>query len=225
MRPMMKGLVAGAAMFLAAGQAAAADYAAPADVYEPGHYVSLFAGWAFMADDPNGSYEGSYNYTFDLDSGFLVGGAIGTHITPNFRGEMELSFTSHDIDDVDDSDGDSLTGSGEVDMLFILANFWYDFDLGVVSPYLGGGVGVANIDADLDLYDNSGYTWEVDDWVLAGQLGAGFMWDINDMFTLDFGYRLKATSSVNFAADDASYDITDVSFVQHVVQLGITFGF
>jgi opacity protein-like surface antigen len=187
--------------------------------------LRLYMNRVLMSEDPSGSYGGSYTYTVDLDGGFLIGGAIGTHITPNFRGELELSWTSHDIDDVEDSDGDSFTGvGGDVDMLFILANFWYDFNLGPVKPYLGGGVGVANIDGDLELYDS--YTWDADRWVLAGQLGAGFIWDFTDAFSLDFGYRLKATSDVNFEVDDnSSYDITGVNFVQHVVQLGITFGF
>jgi opacity protein-like surface antigen len=227
MRHTLKYAAAGAAMFLAAGQAAAADLeeaVSGCNCYG-GPYISLFAGATFDAQDPEGSYEGSYTYTFDTDTGFLVGGAIGAHITPNFRGEVELSFKSHDIDGVDDSDGDAITGaSGDVDIFFVLANFWYDFDMGAFTPYIGGGVGVAKVNADLTLYDS--YDWDVDNWTLAGQVGAGLQWKFADNWGLDLGYRLKATSPVDFEqGDGASYNITGVSFVEHVVQLGLTFGF
>jgi opacity protein-like surface antigen len=228
MRHTLKYAAAGAAMFLAAGQAAAADIieeAAPGCNCFGGPYISLFAGAAFDAQDPEGSYGGSYTYTFDTETGFLVGGAIGAHITPNFRGEIELSFKSHDIDGAEDSDGDSVTGvSGDVDIFFILANFWYDFDMGAFTPYLGGGVGVAKVNADLTFYDS--YEWDMDNWTLAGQVGAGIKWMFTDNFGLDLGYRLKATSAQDFQlGDNASYNITGVSFVEHVVQLGLTFDF
>src|SRR5215208_5477977 len=124
MRHTLKYAAAGAAMFLAAGQAAAADMveeAVPGCNCYGGPYISLFAGAAFEAQDPKASYEGSYTYSFDMDTGFLVGGALGAHITPNFRGEVELSFKGIDIDDIKDSDGDSTTGAGDFDILFILA--------------------------------------------------------------------------------------------------------
>jgi opacity protein-like surface antigen len=230
MRHTLKYAAAGAAMFLAAGQAAAADMieeAVPGCNCYGGPYISLFAGVAFDAQDPTGSYAGSDTYTLDLDTGFLVGGAFGAHITPNFRGEVELSFKSHDIDDVDDENGDSNTGNGDVDIFFVLANFWYDFDMGAFTPYIGGGVGVAKIDSELDLYGGS-YAWEADTWTLAGQVGAGVQWKFADNFGLDLGYRLKATSPVDYDVDNdssASYNITGVSFVEHIVQLGLTFGF
>src|SRR5215208_5392480 len=196
MRHTLKYAAAGAAMFLAAGQAAAADMveeAVPGCNCYGGPYISLFAGVTFDAQDTEVSYGGSSTYSIETDTGFLVGGAIGAHITPNFRGEIELSFKSHDIDSADDSDGDSNTGNGDVDIFFVLANFWYDFDMGAFTPYLGGGVGVAKINSDISIYDHA-YFWDMDRWTLAGQLGAGVQWKFTDNFGLDLGYRLKATS-------------------------------
>src|SRR5215216_5611467 len=228
MRHTLKYAAAGAAMFLAAGQAAAADMveeAVPGCNCYGGPYISLFAGVTFDAQDTEVSYGGSSTYSIETDTGFLVGGAIGAHITPNFRGEIELSFKSHDIDSADDSDGDSVTGvSGDVDIFFILANFWYDFDMGNFTPYIGGGVGVAKIDADLAFYDD--YTAELDRWTLAGQVGAGVKWMFTDNWGLDLGYRLKATAPADFQLEDNfSYNFTGASFVEHVVQLGLTFDF
>jgi opacity protein-like surface antigen len=228
MRQSIRYAAAGAAMFLAAGQAAAADMveeAVPGCNCYGGPYISLFAGVAFDAQDPTGSYSGSDTWTLDTDTGFLVGGALGANITPNFRGEVELSFKSHDIDDVEDENGDSLTGNGDVDIFFVLANFWYDFDMGVFTPYLGGGVGVAKVKSDISIYDHA-YFWDMDTWTLAGQLGAGVQWKFTDNFGLDLGYRLKATSPADLDFGfNASYNVTDVSFVEHVVQLGLTFDF
>jgi opacity protein-like surface antigen len=230
MRHTLKYAAAGAAMFLAAGQAAAADMieeAVPGCNCYGGPYISLFAGAAFDAQDPKASYEGSYTYQLDTDTGFIVGGALGTHITPNFRGEVELSFKSFDIDDVKDSVGASLTGGGDVDIFFVLANFWYDFQMGPFTPYIGGGVGVAKIDGDFNT-DSGEYVWDADRWTLAGQVGAGARWMFTDNLGLDLGYRLKATSPVDFEPDfdtSATYNQTGVSFVEHIVQLGITFDF
>jgi opacity protein-like surface antigen len=228
MRQSLKYAAAGAVMFMAAGQAAAADIVeetAPGCNCYGGPYLSLFAGAAFDAQDPKASYAGSETYSLDTDTGFMVGGAIGAHITPNLRGEVELSFKSHDIDGADYPDGDPVTGvSGDVDIFFILANFWYDFDMGPLSPYFGGGVGVANVEADLTFWD--AYTAEMDRWTLAGQVGAGVKWMFTDNWGLDLGYRLKATSPADLELkENFSYNFTGVSFVEHVVQLGLTFDF
>jgi opacity protein-like surface antigen len=227
MRQSLKYAAAGAAMFMAAGQASAADLeeAVPGCNCYGGPYISLFGGATFDVQDTEISYGGSYTYSLDTDTGFIVGGALGAHITPNFRGEIELSFKSHDIDSAEDSDGDAVTGvDGDVDIFFILANFWYDFDMGNFVPYIGGGVGVAKVDSDLTFYDD--YTAELDSWTLAGQVGAGLKWMFTDNWGLDLGYRLKATAPAEYQLEENfSYNFTGASFVEHVVQLGLTFDF
>ena len=78
---------------------------------------------------------------------------------------------------------------------------------------------------------------DADDWSFAYQLGAGLLIGLSEQVAIDIGYRLKIISNVDlddpvfcdgdecdppvdeFAADD------DFDILEHVAQVGITFGF
>ncbi|HVT24011.1 MAG TPA: outer membrane beta-barrel protein [Rhizomicrobium sp.] len=115
----------------------------------------------------------------------------------------------------------------------LMANAWYDFDLGLpVTPYVGGGLGMAmvKISGDLGRYDGSTLSilrlHEKNDTVFAWQVGAGVSIPISDNMKLFADYRY-------FAANDAHLKIEpgfhggsiDADFNSHNLMVGVRFNF
>jgi opacity protein-like surface antigen len=94
----------------------------------------------------------------EVDNGFLIGGAIGAQISDNFRAELEVSHarldTKTEVEDYvlyEPTLGQNYSAKDDDDLreLFIMANIWFGFQMSsVFSPYVGGGVGVAHVDAN-----------------------------------------------------------------------------
>ena len=95
------------ALTLGVQSASAADL--PPVVEEPGWYATLFGGVSFMDDlETEYSYSATPGYELEVetDTGFIVGGALGTHLgavglSDAFRAELEVAFSSFDVDDVE----------------------------------------------------------------------------------------------------------------------------
>jgi hypothetical protein len=85
-------LVAGSAF--AAGLPITKAVAMPASAAS-GNYVSVFGGVAFGAS-VSGNYAASGDhFSFPLDQGSVFGAALGTHLTHNLRGEVEVLYARH----------------------------------------------------------------------------------------------------------------------------------
>jgi opacity protein-like surface antigen len=232
-------VVAASAILLGVNAARAADLepvAAP-----PGWYVSLFGGVSWLDDVKTDyeydGYEGTYHADVSTDTGFIVGGAIGTHVMDDLRVELEVAYSENDADRIDysapaasDYKGDA---SGQFGILTFMANIWYDVPLSeALTPYIGGGAGVAIVDADSGYKDNSNYDpiFDSSEAAFAFQLGAGLRWHVAENIALDVGYRFRGIDGPTFAAKetDPNYDTSDYDakwlWNQNVIA-GISFGF
>jgi opacity protein-like surface antigen len=199
--------------------------AADIDVSAPSWYVSVFGGGA-VPEDANFDY-GSV-YALQGKTGFTLGAAVGTHLAPGLRGELELSYLRHAISGYTKDGADvssSSDGAGDVEQMFVLANVWKDFQISMFSPYVGAGIGFGTTrfdNAELDgssVGDKAGLGF-------AGQLGAGVRFGITDNLAADFGYRFKST--VNALIKGSPGGLTDnaeAATYDHVFQLGLTYGF
>lgn len=146
--------------------------------------------------------------------GFVLGAAVGGdlgHWMKGLRGEVELAFRNSKFgrgsaaaaitDTVDTAIASvsgysatltsTLTGtntfaspSGELRTFTLMANAWYDFDMGNdFTPYIGGGVGYADNELKHGLLANGSsgdFAW---------QLGAGVNYKISDGMSVGVGYR------------------------------------
>jgi opacity protein-like surface antigen len=197
-----------------------------ADVVVPsGFYATFFAGgsWASGKTTIQEDIGPGIVLDTDLDGGFIIGGAIGTTLHQNLRGEIEFSYIQADVDSfigIPLPDDASATSAG----YNLLANLWYDFDTnGGFTPYIGGGVGFGKTEVNSD---------GVDDNVTASgllyQLGAGVKVDVAKNIALDLGYRYRvlsdADTEINGVVPPASVSVT-TDAVNHIVQAGVTFGF
>ena len=174
----------------------------------------------------------SGNVSLDTDTGFLIGGVLGyAWGDTGLRTELELSYSQANLDgfDVDWDedyilkrsalDGDDLDFDGDVSVTYIFGNIWWDFgrhfDLGGISPYVGGGLGVGFVDIDVDAIEGIDFAASGSETGFAYQIGGGLMWNIADNIALDLGYRYRGV-----ALDDYDQSLTSQN-----VLLGINFGF
>ena len=139
-----------------------------------------------------------YEANVRTDTGFIIGGATGTHLTDDLRVELEVAYSENDVDRIGYVDGfDGSTGSyaahGKFGILTFMANLWYDIPLSEdLKPYLGGGLGLAVVDGDVGYDDYPDYDpiFDNSEVAFAFQLGTGLRWQAWDNVTLDVGYRL-----------------------------------
>lgn len=120
----------------------------------------------------------------DSHSGFGLGLEAGTTLTYlgslPLRGEVEYVYrnkakfakSSYDFD---------VTAHG------FLANVFLDIPTGTnITPYVGGGLGLAYLKTT---YDGVGVSTSHNDWNFAWNLGAGAALALTDSIALDLGYR------------------------------------
>lgn len=166
---------------------------------ETGFYVSGFIGASFPGDaelsgiqTPEAGAPGILgapaNIQTDFDSDSTLGGALG-YKTPweffglfNTRLELEYSTITADVSDGSFNSGNQ-PFSGDLSIDFFLVNNYSDIiwrDDQTVVPFVGGGLGVANVDANI-LYAGGGATSPNfvatdEDSGLAGTFAAGLTW-------------------------------------------------
>lgn len=184
----------------------------------------------------------------DFDTGYALSGAIGRDYGW-LRGEIEVAYQSNGVDthtdvtaggialagedagvlitgsgNIGTSVGDLVAaGQGDVSTLFVMANVFYDFDLGgPLTPYIGGGAGIGFADVD---YSPSGVAIIQDDGsAFAYQAMAGIAYAVAPAVDLTVGYRYRATSDIDVEADLFSADF-DIENSASIVEAGLRFTF
>lgn len=145
--------------------------------------------------------------------GFVLGAAVGgdlSHWIKGLRGEVELAYRhskfgraasrsavtvttdtatitnpgTYTFNGTLSSTVTAASPSGELRTFTLMANAWYDFDMGNdFTPYIGGGVGYADNELKHGLLANGSsgdFAW---------QLGAGVNYKISDGMSVGVGYR------------------------------------
>ena len=110
----------------------------------------------------------------------------------------------------------------------LMANAWYDFhDLDLpagITPYVGGGIGVAQVGIDGSI--NSKKILQKDDVVFAWQLGAGASLPIAEQTSLFFDYRYFAADSAGLFLEPGYHGgHVKANFDNHSVLIGVRFNF
>lgn len=196
-----------------------------------GPYVAWFVGVTVPQDRHAETFNGgSWDDRVEFDPGIDVGGA-GGYDFGFVRLEGELSYKYGDIASVYDTANDIRYGDmhGYLGVFAAMANCFIDLHNGSpVTPYIGGGIGVATLYLD----DTSGVprgggsrTWlydSDDDTVFAYQAGAGLEISLNRHISLDLGYRYFATSRARFEGGGQE---TRMRFESHNGTLGFRYNF
>jgi len=173
-------------------------------------YVSGNIGISWFNDiDLDYIYEGEgqdFTQKTEMGSGIALTGAFGCDYG-DFRTELELGYQSSDVENmifIEDGDeydfgdeGEDI--SGDVSVTSLMANGYYDIDLGGVEFFLTAGVGVAQIDIDDIEFADGDVVYNASETALAYQLGAGFGIPVSDGIMLDARYRYFATTDATIS--------------------------
>lgn len=136
--------------------------------------------------------------SFDHDTGYILGAAVGAAATPNISLELEYAYRRADFivtdrDEGDQADGDTTTNA-------VMFNALYMFDgmgaTGAVRPYLGAGIGGAKVKMG-----TAGQDFETDT-LLAYQLIGGVGYELNAKMSLYAEGRWFKTDSGRFEGPD-----------------------
>lgn len=199
---------------LASAAGAALIFGQPA--FADGLYFSTFGGANFVSDHNNSTTSGraTLNENFDFNTGFVIGSAVGLELDRWLHGlkvELEASYRRNKLDghwSITTSGSPFIVGAdalesgsinGHSSVFALMANAWYEFDIGTrFKPYFGGGVGWARsrLDGAFDqgsLISSTAVNpfngWVVENDGFAYQLGAGITSQIMPGVSLGLGYR------------------------------------
>lgn len=206
-------------------------FTSPASAID-GMYVSGNVGAVMLSDSDTSSDEiGSGDIGYDTGYAFTV--AVGRKVE-YIRVEGEFSYRDSDMEGASLSYSDasttiSATAGGDVKTFSFMLNTYFDIDTGTsFTPFIGGGIGVANVDVTIRgtvTTDEGGVvTTESasvgdDDTKFAYQAIAGVAFAMSDNISLDLSYRYFATADLEFDGDVKS------EYGGHNLMIGFRYSF
>ena len=208
-------------------------------------YISVIGGLNKQPDESGSNLTSEAFGAFESspDTGFVVGGAIGTGLDKWLKGlrvEAEVAYRRNDLAGrwATTSAFSSSTAQGDIEgnasTFSIMANAWYDIDAGwKVVPYVGGGVGWGRAKVDGVLVttasDGSPTTgsreaFSREDSGFAWQLGAGFNYEAAPGVKVGLGYRYFRGPTVPDPIFTGKNDVLVIGFENdnHAVQANVT---
>lgn len=184
MKKVILAATAASAMALAAMPAAAQDW-----------YAQVNTGVSVGKADANAAINDvGGSGKIDLKPGFLVGAAGGVALGNGLRLELEGLFDQNRVKDAHVKDMNAAA----------FANVLYDFNVGGMKPYVGAGIGYGS--TSLKRGGNS-----VSDQGTAWQVRAGVTVPVNDVLSLDIGYRYMDLGKFNATVTDGT-DTANLKF-------------
>jgi opacity protein-like surface antigen len=173
-----------------------------------GVYVSANLGLALANDSDLSDSTGTG--TMEFDPGISGGVAAGYDFgCPRIEGEIVYQRNNLDMMSVSvpGIGSGSLAVTGDVTSTAFLINGYYDFkNNSSVTPFIGGGFGMAKVEASAITVPGFGtISSSVDDTVFAYQVGAGLGFAVNEKLSIDLKYRFLGTSDPNFEGTTVTY--------------------
>jgi opacity protein-like surface antigen len=201
-----------------------------AQAADKGMYFSGNLGISLLSDSDVGPIPGVVSEN-SYEMGMKVGGAMGYDFG-GFRVEGEAAYRTNNADD---ETGNFIPGplTGSVSALSIMLNGYYDFHITNSSwvPYLGAGVGMANVNYDMGSTVSPVVLYLDDsDTVFAYQFiaGAGYKISSNTTLTVDYRYFATKDPSVRAGAGltaTACGGACEMEYQTHEFNLGARFRF
>ena len=193
---------------------------AAAPAFAAGGYVGLEGGAVWLSD-ASSTVAGINQGDIKFDTGWAIG-AVGGYDFGTWRLEGELAYRSSGAKEVSDSTGSSPL-DGDVTSTALMVNAFYDFKTlsPSVYPYIGAGIGGANVSADIK--ESGVQVLDDDEIVFAWQLVAGVAFPVSKQLAIDLNYRYFATSDPSLNATTG--ETVDTEYSSHNVFLGLRYNF
>jgi len=183
-----------------------------------GVYISGNLGAVFLndADIDDGSGD---NDEISFDNGGVATFAVGTTIGSAGRIEVELGSRVSDFDKVDYEYYGKYDVDGDVTTVSLMGNAYYDFkNESRITPFVGGGLGFANVEADVEEIGGYEINEKDDDNVMAYQMMLGIGFAATEQLSIDLQYRYFGTADPELEGDDYEYQ-------SHNIMLGLRYNF
>jgi opacity protein-like surface antigen len=178
------------------------------DEWQFAPYLRADLGYSSAVNDKADFFDGSHRDSIEITSHkgarFQVGAGLTltdylrTDITVSYGSRLSAADDYRDVDGIPNKTNNKLnSGALETSNWTTMMNVYVDplsfagVDLGAFSPYVQGGVGLAQNKTEKMFYvnDNGSYTTGDTHNDLAWQIGAGVGYAISDQWTLDMSYR------------------------------------
>jgi opacity protein-like surface antigen len=213
-----------------------------------GLYAGGFIGMAWATGHTNDRFDvdgpdifETFHLQGDVDDGHIYGAVVGWRFNDYFRIEGEISRSELDTKSHEpelNEPGFCGCITSDVDITYYMANLWVGMPINdYFSPYIGGGIGVADYDGAFD----PGAT-PINGSSFAYQLGAGVRISAPDSpMEFDLGYRFKSVPKAEYDrnvlvevlppnAPPIDQNIVgnghhDFDLGEHILQVGLNFNF
>jgi len=150
------------------------------------------------------------------DQGYVYTVAVGYQYLKDKRIELEYSNRKNDADEIDGDSG-STSINGDTTTSTFMINGFYDFFPGEkLTPFFGGGIGVANVELDADDIGT-----DKDD-VFAYQLSLGLACEIFRNTKIDVQYRYFATEKPDYTFNGVN---VESDYSTHNLMVGLRYNF
>jgi opacity protein-like surface antigen len=141
-------------------------------------------------------------FNSDEEAGLGISGAVGTKLLNDFRVEAEVLYFATEIENT----------NTDIDNLAFMVNGYYDLKTSTkFTPYVGAGIGLANIEVDAPAYRNS-------DNVFAYQALVGVSYELDKNSSVTAGYRY-------FGTQDSEYNGIKRTYGKNVLEVGYRYSF
>ncbi|WP_420468328.1 OmpA family protein [Panacagrimonas sp.] len=137
-----------------------------------------------------------FNSSIAMDDGFGGGFSFGYLFDGGLRPELNLRYAENDVKSFFTNGIESGSNNASLKSLRLMANVWYDIDLGNFAPYFGGGIGMQNTELA-----SSGT--DADDDTVAYQAGGGIAYWFGNFTALSLDYRFISAEEPSFGVTDA----------------------
>ncbi len=156
----------------------------------------------------------------DTDADFASHVVLGLELgDTGFRVEVEGAYRPSEVDSIT---GDTGSASGDVDTISALLNGFYDIGVSDrIDLFIGGGLGIANVDYD-GVTPVGSSSIDDDDWGFAWQLGAGAAYALNERLKLALDYRYLNVEDLDFPTSP-NIGSVDADYEDHAVFVGLRF--
>ena len=205
----------------------------PAQAEDRNVYISPKIMWTHLQHDSIGLFGSSRELTDNIIGGALAAG-YDFHGGYSYPIRLELEVGMHDkVKYSEKPTGQTNAKIGyEIDVATLFANIYFDYHNKTdLTPYIGGGLGMARLKATTKLSGFSPYLAPMlkDDgfgksettWNFAWNVGVGVAYTMTESISLDLGYRYADFGSMTIVKGiNDKYDITG-----HEVLLGARFSF
>lgn len=198
-----------------------------------GVYVSLQGGYSFLQNSKIGGDLADSTTdpdVIELENSYLFGGSIGYDFKGPLRVEAAGTYQKFDVDKIrNDDTGVFESGTGDVSVVGVTINGFYDFKNPGQSlvPYIGAGIGAVYADIN-DIQRGSRTVLDENAYAPTGLGMVGVSYDLSKSVALSVGYQLQwigvLDGSITRSSGASSDAETDQIFIHNVTAgLRITF--